>query len=291
MKGIVIFGAGQAGMALYRLLQRRGNRVVAFGDNKEELWDRRREGLPIWPFERVLEADPEEIWLAIVNEDAQRELKARFRARGYGGRLFGLSDLRERFQLRLAACRLLAQEIRRRGVAGDVAELGVYQGEFAEELNRLFPERRLYLFDTFSGFDERDIGSADGARAKAGQFSDTSAEAVLARMETPGQVVIKKGLFPESLGEMAAERFDGRFALVSLDVDLYRPTMAGLTYFYPRLSPGGYLILDDYNSPQFPGAGQAIREFCDREGLGVVPLPDLHGTAVLVKTGKTGGRR
>ena len=143
----------------------------------------------------MLEAAPEEIWLAIVNEDAQRELKTRFRARGYGGRLFGLSDLRERFQLRLAACRLLAQEIRRRGVAGDVAELGVYQGEFAEELNRLFPERRLYLFDTFSGFDGRDIGSADGARAKAGQFSDTSAEAVLARMETPGQVVIKKGFF------------------------------------------------------------------------------------------------
>ena len=73
------------------------------------------------------------------------------------------------------------------------------------------------------------------------------------------------------------------YALVSLDADLYQPTMAGLAYFYPRLSPGGYMILDDYNSPQFPGAGQAVREFCAREGLAVVPLCDIHGTAVLAK--------
>lgn len=84
--------------------------------------------------------------------------------------------------IRLATCRQIAEEIRRRDLPGAMAELGVYQGEFAEELNRMFPKKTMYLFDTFTGFDQRDIGSVDGKRAKAGDFSDTSAEAVLSRM-------------------------------------------------------------------------------------------------------------
>ena len=61
---------------------------------------------------------------------------------GYQGQIIPLSELRSRFQIRLATCRMLAQEIRRRDVPGAIGELGVYQGEFAEELNRLFPERK-----------------------------------------------------------------------------------------------------------------------------------------------------
>ncbi len=162
-----------------------------------------------------------------------------------------------------------------------MAELGVYQGEFAEELNRMFPKKTLYLFDTFTGFDQRDIGSADGKRAKAGDFSDTSAEAVLSRMPYPAQIRMKKGYFPESLSQMNEEEQRERYALVSLDTDLYQPTLAGLEYFYPRMVPGGYIILDDYNSPQFPGVAKAVQELCDREGVSVVPLCDLHGTAIL----------
>ena len=281
----VIFGAGQAGMTLYRLMQRRGKQVIAFGDNKKELHGTKKEGIPVWPLSKVLEAQPEEICLAVVNEEAQRELRRELLAGGYGGRIIGLSELQERFHIRLAVCRLLVQEIERRQVPGAIAELGVYQGEFAEELNRLFPERPLYLFDTFTGFDSRDIRALDGPRAEPGAFSDTSQERVMARMPHPERVVIKKGYFPDSLGAMAEETCDTAFALVSLDTDLYQPTLAGLSYFYHRLSPGGYMILDDYNSPQFPGVGEAVREFCSREGVCVVPLCDIHGTAVLPKFG------
>ena len=37
-----------------------------------------------------------------------------------------------------------------------MAELGVYRGEFAKEINKVFPDRTLYLFDTFEGFAEQD---------------------------------------------------------------------------------------------------------------------------------------
>ncbi len=282
MRERIIFGAGQAGQFLYRLLQRGGKQVIAFADHNPALWGSQREEVPVCSPEQAVRSNPQEIYLAVVNAEAQKEMERELRELGYQGQIIPLSELRSRFQIRLATCRMLAQEIRRRDVPGAIGELGVYQGEFAEELNRLFPERKLYLFDTFCGFDPRDIGREDGVRAQAGQFADTTEAAVRKRMPFPEQVVIRKGYFPESL--QGAELPDC-FALVSLDVDLYRPTAAGLSWFYDRLSPGGYLILDDYNSPQFPGAGQAIREFCRERGLAVVPLCDLHGTAVLAKAG------
>ena len=73
------------------------------------------------------------------------------------------------------------------------------------------------------------------------------------------------------------------FALVSLDPDLYEPTLEGLRFFYPRLAPGGRILIHDYTSCQFEGVKMAVDEYCRAEGLFVVPLMDLHGTAVLVK--------
>ena len=36
------------------------------------------------------------------------------------------------------------------------------------------------------------------------------------------------------------------FALVHLDCDLYAPMRAGLEFFYPKLVPGGFMIIHDY---------------------------------------------
>ena len=53
----------------------------------------------------------------------------------------------------------IAQSIYDRGIEGSVAECGVYKGEFAKRINQCFPDRNLYLFDTFEGFDIRSIKS------------------------------------------------------------------------------------------------------------------------------------
>ncbi len=45
----------------------------------------------------------------------------------------------------------------KRGLEGVVAEAGVYKGDFAKEMNRVFFDRKIYLFDTFEGFPETDI--------------------------------------------------------------------------------------------------------------------------------------
>jgi hypothetical protein len=182
---------------------------------------------------------------------------------------------------RFMAMRLAAQRILARGIPGAVAELGVYKGEIAAVLNRLFPERTLYLFDTFEGFSANDL--ADGEENKhsiahVGEFQDTNVELVLSRMLHPEKVVVRKGYFPET-----AQGLEEIFAMVSLDVDLYKPIASGLRYFYPRLVSGGCIFIHDFNNLRYKGVKAAVEEFVDATGAPLVQLPDLAGTAVLTK--------
>ena len=238
------------------------------------------DGLPVCLPAKV---DWQEVSLVIVatlNRDAGAEIEAQLRQLGYAGQLRQLTALRQVYDARLAVMRLLAQELDE--VPGAVAELGVFQGAFAAELNRCLPDRPLYLFDTFEGFDARDVAAEQAAgysRARVQDFSETSMERVRAALPHPEQAVFCKGYFPETIPDEPLQ-----FALVSLDPDLYEPVYAGLTYFYPRLSPGGALIIHDYNSAQFTGVAEAVRRYCREHRLYPVPLCDLHGTAVLRKT-------
>lgn len=100
--------------------------------------------------------------------------------------------------VRRHAMRLAAQWIHARGVQGNTAELGVYQGEQAALLNGLFPDRMIRPFDTFEGFSGADV-STEAARgfsaASVGDFEDTSVERVIARMPHADKVLVHKGMF------------------------------------------------------------------------------------------------
>ena len=74
-----------------------------------------------------------------------------------------------------------------------------------------------------------------------------------------------------------------RFAIVHLDCDLNKPTAAGLSYFYPRLSSGGLLILHDYSSGHWGGCSDAIDDFMKDKPERPVLMPDKAGTAIVVK--------
>ena len=182
---------------------------------------------------------------------------------------------------RMMSVRLAADRIVELGVPGSIAELGVYRGELASILNRLFFERKLYLFDTFEGFSENDLSGGEEKRhskAAVGDFQDTSVDMVLSRMTYPEKVFIRKGYFPET-----ANGLDETFAFVSLDVDLYKPTLAGLHYFYERLSQGGYIFVHDYNNRRYRGVRSAVDEFSKATGAPVVQLPDMAGTVIVTK--------
>ena len=182
---------------------------------------------------------------------------------------------------RMMSVRLAADRIVELGVPGSIAELGVYRGELASILNRLFSERKLFLFDTFEGFSQNDLSGGEEkkhSKAVAGDFQDTSVDLVLSRMTYPEKVFIRKGYFPET-----ADGLDETFAFVSLDVDLYKPTLSGLHYFYQRLSPGGCIFVHDYNNRRYRGVRSAVDEFSKATGAPVVQLPDMAGTVIITK--------
>lgn len=183
--------------------------------------------------------------------------------------------------VRRHAMRLAAEWVSSRNVAGSVAELGVYQGEQAALLNSLFPERTIRLFDTFEGFSQSDISTESSkgySGAALGDFQDTSIERVMARMPHPKQVEVHAGLFPDSLNGL-----EDTFAFVSLDVDLFEPTLAGLEYFYPRLSPGGFIFVHDYNNRRYAGVRHAVDSFLAKTHAAALPLPDFAGSLVVLK--------
>jgi O-methyltransferase len=182
--------------------------------------------------------------------------------------------------VRLSSLELVAQEIYDNNITGAVAELGVYQGFFAQYINKCFPDRTFYLFDTFEGFHENDSALDKSKEFSDGNqdFSNTNLSLVMSRLEFPNKCVIKQGYFPDSLQGM-----EDKFAFVSLDADLFAPTYEGLKYFYPRLNQGGFIFVHDYNNEKYKGVKEAVRQFCKENSLNFVPITDPYGTVIIGK--------
>jgi hypothetical protein len=164
-------------------------------------------------------------------------------------------------------------------VPGELAELGVYRGNSAAVLAHYARRfgRHLYLFDTFQGFDARDLKGMDAN--KAGNVFETSLDLVRS-VVGEDSVTFVPGYFPASIPPGVSEQ---TFAIVHLDCDLYEPFKASLAFFYPRLSPGGMVIFHDYSSGYFDGARKAVDEFVASVPEQLVLLPDKSGTAILRK--------
>jgi O-methyltransferase len=184
---------------------------------------------------------------------------------------------------RLAALRLVAREIKERCLQGCTAELGVYRGNFAKHINKAFSDKKLYLFDTFGGFDKRDVKIDNDAGFSTigsveNDFNQPSISLIMRKMKHPKTCIIKKGYFPET-----AQDLDEKFVFVSIDPDLYEPIYQGLCYFYPRLVAGGYIFVHDCRDEFFSGAKKAVKRFAEENGISYFPMNDIARTCVFIK--------
>ncbi len=182
--------------------------------------------------------------------------------------------------VRNSTLELISREIYEQQIPGSVAELGVFRGDFAKLINQAFPDKKLFLFDTFEGFIKKDIqgDDAEGDAADEEQFSDTSVDLVLSKMRYPENCVVKKGYFPDTFFGV-----DEQFSFVSIDFDLYQPIYSGLCVIWKALSPGGFIMIHDYQNKMFPGSKRAVRQFCEEESIQLMPLSDTCGSAVIMK--------
>lgn len=178
---------------------------------------------------------------------------------------------------------MAVKEIRKRNISGSVAEVGVFRGEFAQFINKAFPDKKCYLFDTFEGFEANEalneMKNGNCTEAFVQAYKQTNVGMVLQRMKYLENVIIKQGFFPESLNGL-----EDKFAFVSLDVDFEDSIYEGLKYFYPRMENGGYIFIHDYSSSLL-GVEKAVDRYEKDLGtlLHKMPLCDANGTLVVMK--------
>jgi O-methyltransferase len=67
-----------------------------------------------------------------------------------------------------------------------------------------------------------------------------------------------------------------------MDADLYNPTRSGLEFFYPLLSPGGIIMVHDYNY-KWPGIIKAVDDFIKTIPENMFLLSDINGTAMIIR--------
>ncbi|MDR2552893.1 MAG: methyltransferase [Treponema sp.] len=176
-------------------------------------------------------------------------------------------------------------------LCGEVAECGVFRGNFAYYINKYFFKHTLYLFDTFEGFNAVDIKtekSLDDPDFESGRFGEdrshkafrgTNEKYVLSKMPYPQKCVIKKGYFPET-----AKDIKEKFCFVNLDMDLYQPMLEGLRYFYPCMKGGGggVILMHDFFNNDLPGVKKAVVDFEQEAGFKLAKMPIGDGCSLAV---------
>lgn len=195
--------------------------------------------------------------------------------------ILGINDY-----VRWRALKLMAELIEARNLEGAVAEAGVWRGGFSYFINLFFPKRKFYLFDTFTGFDKEQIKEEvanqkiDSFFQDQQTFDSTSIEFVYNKMPHKENCIFCKGLF-EQTSPLVDEK---NFVFVSLDMDLFKPMLTALEYFWPKMQVGGAIFMHDFNHSKIHGIRDVVQEFEKRHGfIPKMPLPDEGGSIVLLK--------
>ncbi|MFN7020439.1 MAG: TylF/MycF/NovP-related O-methyltransferase [Phycisphaerales bacterium] len=173
------------------------------------------------------------------------------------------------------------------GVPGDIVECGVWRGGSAMlcalRLARAGDaHRRIWLYDTFTGMappTDQDVSSTGATTREIWEASQRAGhnEWCYAPLDDVKRNMASTGLSPDRFEFVQGRvedtlpiRTPERIALLRLDTDWYESTRAELTHLYPRLSPGGVLIVDDYG--QWMGQRRAVDEFLASLPAGRRPL-------------------
>lgn len=151
---------------------------------------------------------------------------------------------------------------------GSVVECGVGTGRtffFFMYLTSIEKKNRpVWGFDSFEGFPEP-LQEDKGTRPiKAGEWGDTSPEDIerFLRSSGIGEEDMQRARLVKGFVEDTLDEYDGApIALLHIDLDLYSAYKVTLERLFPHVVQGGYVLFDEYNSNEWPGAGKAIDEF------------------------------
>ena len=184
---------------------------------------------------------------------------------------------------RLRNFRGLIEAVLREGVAGDIIETGVWRG-VASILARAVllawgdKVRRILVADSFEGLPPPgpDYPADAGSRLHEERHLAVSLETVRRNFEVfdlhDDQVVFLKGWFRDTMPTVPSDRL----AVIRLDGDMYESTIDPLNHLYDKLSPGGFVIVDDY---WVPACRAAVEDFLSDRKL-TPTLTPIDGMAI-----------
>jgi O-methyltransferase len=179
---------------------------------------------------------------------------------------------------RLVNLARLSASIEVGSVPGYIIEIGVFRGGSAKFLSLSNPEREVHIFDTFAGIPTEpwDLDSH-----KPGDFASDFEEVKNYLSDRPN-IVIHRGVFPETWPKGLKP-----IALAHVDVDMEKVAREAIVLLWPILSPGGFLVFDDYGAEACRGVKRAVDEmFGERVVLG--PPPQAWVQKVFADTRRDG---
>lgn len=164
--------------------------------------------------------------------------------------------------------RVLAED-----VPGAFIETGVWRGGASAMVKGVLTfrgvrNRKLYLADSFEGLpppDEEAFPADAGSRYHTRGRLAVGVEAVKKTFRAydllDDQVEFVVGWFKDTLHKLDVPQF----ALIRLDGDMYESTIQAITALYPRLAPGGFIIVDDYGGIR--ACREAIHDYRTEHGI------------------------
>jgi hypothetical protein len=171
------------------------------------------------------------------------------------------------------------------GIPGDLVETGVWRGGtaiFMRAILRAYgvTDRLVWACDSFEGMPVSGPGSHPTDQQTRLHLANAVLAVPLAQVQAnfdvygllDDQVRFLKGWFRDTLPSAPIERI----AVLRLDGDLYESTTDALGSLYPKVSAGGFVIIDDY---QIPACRAAVHDYRDAHGI-TAPLTRIDQWAV-----------
>jgi hypothetical protein len=157
-------------------------------------------------------------------------------------------------------------------VPGDFVETGVWRGGGTIFMRGLLAacgvsNRKVWVADSFEGLPKpsEQYEQDHDSRLWESEYLAISEAQVRRNFQDYGllddQVCFLKGFFSDTMPHAPIERI----ALLRLDGDMYESTIVVLENLYPRVSPGGYVIVDDYG--MIPACNQAVEDYRKKQGI------------------------
>jgi len=183
---------------------------------------------------------------------------------------------------RLDNIQFCVTDVIRRKVPGDLIECGAWRGGACIFMRAILAaygvkDRVVWVSDSFEGLPRPDEDKYPEAHLWSGGEMAVSLEEVQSNFKKYGlldeQVKFLKGFFIDTLPKAPIERI----AVLRVDGDLYESVTQTLQYMYPKVSVGGYIILDDYGA--LPPAKKAVNDYRKAHGI-TTPIERIDYTGV-----------